>query len=418
MPRKLALAILNEITENEAYADLAVKNALSKTTLDPRDKALATNIAYGTVQNMRFADYQIRKAASRAPEDLTPAVRNILRMAIYQLRFLERIPAHAVVDEAVKLTKKKAYSAAKFVNAVLRAILRNGFVLPTEEMERLGVLYSYPDWLVKMWVDMYGADECEALLRAGNERPPVAVRINVLKSSMEEIKKHCTAEETGTENSLYIKEPSNIADTDMFRNGWISVQDIGAQLTSILLDPKPDQTVLDTCAAPGGKTTHMAELMQNTGSVTAWDLHSHKVNLIMENAKRLGLTNIHVKMQDATVEDKTLKETFDKVLVDAPCSGLGVIRKKPDIKWKRKEEDIDALCKTQAMILDKTAGYVKVGGEMVYSTCTLSKRENEDMADDFLAKHTDFEKVGEYRTLMPHKENTDGFFMAKFRRKK
>ncbi len=417
MPRKLALAILNDITEKDAYADLAVKNALSASTLDRRDKALATNIAYGTIQNLRFVDYQIQNAASRALADLTPSVRNILRMSVYQLRFLERIPAHAVLDEAVKLTKKKAFSAAKFVNAVLRSIQRNGFTLPTEKSQKMGVLYSYPDWIVNMWTKQYGEKECEALLQAGNAQPPLAVRVNPLKTNTKHIKTLCAAKDTGVQDSLYIEESVNIADTDMFRNGLISVQDIGAQLTSILLAPRKNQSVLDTCAAPGGKTTHLAELMGNTGSVLAWDIHPHKVNLILENAKRLGITNIHAETQDATVENPMYREKFDKVLVDAPCSGLGVIRKKPDIKWKRKEEDISVLCKTQAKILDVAKGYVKAGGELVYSTCTLSKQENEDMADAFLEKHTEFEKVGEYRTLFPHKDNTDGFFMAKFRRK-
>ncbi len=417
MPRETALRILLEITEKGAYADLAVKNGLAVSRLEKRDRALATSLAYGTVQNMRFIDYQIESVSARPLKSLTPAIREILRMAVYQIRFMDRIPPRAAVNEAVNMAKRHAYSASSYVNGVLRNILRRGFVLPEPIKERLAVEYSYPDFLVDVWLKRYGAVECEALLKAGNAVPPLSVRVNPLRAGLGEIESVCKAHKTATPYGLHIEEPSNIAETDMFRAGLLSIQDIGAQMASLMLDPHPGDRVLDMCAAPGGKTTHMAELMQNEGEILAWDIHGHKVELVRKNAARLGISIIRAETQDARALDTTRIGYYDKVMADVPCSGLGIIRKKPDIKWQKTAEDIGALTKTQAQILECAAKYVREGGDLLYCTCTINTAENEEIVDAFLAAHPEFSLFEPYRQLLPHKDNTDGFFMAKLRKR-
>ncbi len=417
MPRELALRILREITENDAYADLAVKNGLSASTLEKRDKALATHLVYGTIQHLRFIDYQLEAVSARPIKSLTPAIRDILRMAVYQIAFMDRIPNRAAVNEAVNMAKKHAYSASSYVNGVLRNILRNGFVYPKKLRERLAVEYSFPDYLVEMWLSQLGAVECEKLLAASNDLPPLSVRINPLKTTVEEVEALCKARKTLLELGLYIDEPTNVADTAMFREGWLSIQDIGAQMATLTLNPRPGERVLDMCAAPGGKTTHIAECMENQGEITAWDIHPHKVELIRKNAKRLGVSIIEARVHDARMIDADRMWYYDKVMVDVPCSGLGILRKKPDIKWQRSKEDIEALTLTQKAILEVASYHVRPGGEMVYCTCTINRAENEEIVEAFLKLHSEFSKVGEWKTLLPHKDNTDGFFIAKLRKR-
>lgn len=417
MPRELALSILLDITEKGAYADLAVKNGLAASRLEKRDKALATSLVYGTVQNLRFIDYQLAAVSARPVESLTPSVREILRMAVYQLRFMDRIPGHAAVNEAVNMTKRRARSAASYVNGVLRNIQRRGFALPDNLQARLGVEYSVPDYLVRLWMQQLGAAECEKLLAASNAVPPLSVRINPLKSSPEAVAAVCRAKETKLENALYIEEPKNIAETAMFREGWLSIQDVGAQMASLALDPIPGERVLDMCAAPGGKTTHMAELMENKGEILAWDIHPHKVELILKNAARLGISIIKAEAHDARIPDERYFGCFDKVMADVPCSGLGILRKKPDIKWQRTEEDIASLAAVQTEILENAARCVKDGGALLYCTCTINRAENEDVVEAFLQNHPEFSPDGEARTLLPHRDNTDGFFFAKLRKR-
>ena len=417
MPRNLALRILREITVNEAYADLAVKNGLAASNLDRRDKALATSLVYGTIQHMRFIDYQIEAVSARPLKSLTPAIRDILRMAVYQIAFMDRIPDRAAVNEAVNLAKKHAFSASSYVNGVLRNILRNGFVYPDTLRERLAIEYSFPDYLVDLWMKQFGAVECEKLLSASNAVPPLAVRVNPLKSTPEAVKALCRAQDSPLEMGLYIEEPANIAETDMFLDGWLSVQDIGAQMATLTLNPRPGERVLDMCAAPGGKTTHMAECMENQGEITAWDIHPHKVELIRKNARRLGISIIHPMAHDARIIDNGHMWYYDKIMVDVPCSGLGILRKKPDIKWQRQAEDLEALTCTQKAILEVASYHLRHGGELVYCTCTINPAENEEVVESFLRMHSEFEQVQPWKLLLPHKDNTDGFFIAKLRKR-
>ncbi len=417
MPRELALRILREITENDAFADLAVKNGLAASKLMPRDKALSTALVYGTVQHLRFIDFQLESVSARPLASLTPDIRNILRLAVYQIRFMDRIPNRAAVDEAVKMAKRHAFSASSFVNGVLRNLLRKGWSYPKKLRARLGVTYSFPDWLVKLWMEQFGAEECEKLLAACNEVPPISVRVNPLMSSSAAILGLCKGQKTPIENGLLIEEPSNIAETPMFSDGWLTVQDIGAQMASLTLSPLPGDRVLDVCAAPGGKTTHMAELMENEGEIVAWDMHPHRVELIRKNAARLGLSIIKAETHDARVLDANHMWKYDKVMVDVPCSGLGILRKKPDIKWRRVLEDLENLTIEQASILETASYYVKRGGTLLYCTCTLNRRENEEIVDAFLRLHNEYEKAAEYKTLLPHIDNTDGFFIAKLRKR-
>ncbi len=417
MPRETALRILLEITEKNAYADLAVKKGLAASKLEQRDKALATNLVYGTIQQLRFIDYQIASVSARPIESLTPAVREILRMAVYQLRFMDRIPGHAAVNESVNMAKRHARSASNYVNGVLRNIQRQGYQYPDKLQERLGVTYSFPDYLVRLWMKQFGAEACEKLLAASNAVPPVSIRVNPLKSSAEEVTALCKAQETELPMGFYIDAPKNIAETAMFREGWLSIQDIGAQMAGLALDPKPGERVLDVCAAPGGKTTHMAELMENQGEITAWDIHPHKVKLIQKNAARLGITIIQAKTHDARTVDEEHIEYYDKVMADVPCSGLGILRKKPDIKWQRTEEDLSELTGVQTDILEAASRHVKSGGTLLYCTCTLNRAENEEIVEAFLQTHAEFKQAEPWKTLLPHRDNTDGFFIAKLRKR-
>ncbi len=418
MPRELALKILLEITENSAFSDLAVKNGLRASKLDTRDKALTTSLVYGTISHMRFIDYQISSVSARPIKSLTPSIRTILRLAVYQIAFMDRIPDRAAVNEAVLMAKRHAYSASSYVNGVLRNMLRNGFVYPKALKERLGVTYSFPDFIVELWMKQFGAETCEKLLAASNAIPPLSVRINPLKTTVDEVKAITKWSESPTEMGLYIEEPSNIADTVMFREGWISLQDAGAQMATLCLAPKHGEKVLDMCAAPGGKTTHMAEQMGDEGEIVAWDIHPHKVELIQKNAKRLGISSICAVCHDARIPDPDHFQYFDKVLADVPCSGLGIIRKKPDIKWQRKEEDFESLQGVQKEIIESASYHVKPGGELLYCTCTINRMENEDVVNAFLKLHPEFTLSSPYTTLLPHEGNTDGFFFAKLRKRK
>lgn len=412
MARLKAQKVLDSVFYRGAFSNIALDNALKDSSLDFRDRALASKLVYGVIQNLSFIDYQIQANSKLPIKKITPSILNILRLSIYQLAFLDKIPQSAAVNEGVKLAKKAAFSSAGFVNAVLRSYLRRGTVLPDagDRMKYLEVRYSYPSWLISIWIRDYGEEACEKLLASGNEEPPVTIRVNRLKTTVDELKKHIDAADGPCKWSLNLKTPGAVTEIYGFNEGLFTVQDGAAQMAVDILAPKPGETVLDACAAPGGKTTHIGEIMNNRGRIIAWDKHSGKINLINSAAKRLGITNIETSCADAGEENRALYNTFDKILVDAPCSGLGIIRKKPDIKWSRREEDIPALAGEQLRILKAVANYLKPGGRLVYCTCTLSKEENERTVERFLGERSDFRIENEALTLFPGK--TDGFYIC------
>ena len=416
--RETAYSVLLGIFENKSYSNIALDTALRESGMSALDKAFTTNIVYGVLTNLSFLDFQIEALSKLPIKKISIQVKTILRLSLYQMIFMDKVPQSAAVNEGVKVSKKKAYKSAGFVNALLRSFAREGQKLPPKDdkIKYLSILYSYPGWIVEMWLSYFGDKECEALLAAGNMAPPLTIRVNKTKISADKLSKMLCAEKGAVEGSLNIAKSGGIAGMESFKKGYFTVQDAAAQKASLILSPEKGESILDMCAAPGGKTTHIAELMGGVGKVTAWDKYPHKIKLIKSGAARLGLSNINAYVHDAKTPDKNLFNSFDKVLLDAPCSGLGIIRRKPDIKWLRQKEDIAEIVKEQTELLSSAANYVKPGGALLYSTCTVNREENEDMVSSFLKEHTEFEMKKEI-LLCPHKDGTDGFFICLMKRK-
>ena len=436
--RDAALTILLAVDKNQAYSNLLLHQTIEKYKLDVKDRGLLTEITYGTLQHKLTLDYYLEPFI-HGKVDLW--VRWLLRMSLYQMHYLSRIPAHAAVNEAVEIAKRRGHKGiASMVNGILRSILREG-VRSTNDIkdpnERLAIETSHPQWLVDRWVESYGYEETAEMLRENNIQPVQTVRVNTTKATVENVLTTLEREGVKAVRSEVMPECVHLqtgqaARTAAFRHGLITIQDESSMLPANVLNPQPGMKVLDMCAAPGGKTTHMAEKMQNEGSILAMDLHPKKLDLIEENTARLGLEIVQTAPVDGRKAASFLpKESFDAVLVDAPCSGLGVMRRKPDIKYTKREEDLVSLQTIQLAILDNAAQVLKAGGRLVYSTCTVDKQENEGTVEAFLSQHPEMES--ESLTNLPEKllakQNngmlqvfpqdfgSDGFFVAAFRKK-
>ena len=411
-PREAALKALAQVDKDGAYLNLAVRDILSASDMAPRDKALCTTLAFGVTKNRLFIDNIIENLSTVKLKKLSVWIHNILRIGIFSIKFLDRIPESATVNECVRLARRYGHGAsAGFVNAILRAALKSGDFLPkkTADAEYISIKYSFPMWLTKMWLsEGYG----EEFFAAMNEEPTVTVRLNTLLASSlsEDFEKN-----TATPYTYTYTGGGSVENTPCFKEGHIAVQDAASQIAVMALDIKEGMSVLDLCSAPGGKSAFIAQLMNNTGQLISCDIHEHKIELIKNNLSRLGVTNACVLLNDATVFNESFKNGFDRVLADVPCSGLGVLRRKPDIKWTKTQEDNNTLTKIQRSIIDNSALYVKRGGKLLYSTCTVNKAENEDNVKYFLEKHSDFNLVLQ-RQLLPDKDKTDGFFFAVFER--
>lgn len=417
--REAALKALVAVDKDGAYLNIALRDILISSGMDERDKALATTLAFGAIKHKLYIDNIISHLSSVKLKKLSVWIHNILRIGIYSIKFLDRIPVSATVNECVRLARRYGHSSsAGFVNAVLRNSAKKGDFLPedTSSKEYISIKYSFPLWLTEKWLmEGYG----EEFFSAMNEEPPVTVRLNNLKaSSLPD-----SFEKSNHSPYSYTYHGGGSAEhTEFFKNGHIAIQDGASQRAILALDIKKDMSVLDLCSAPGGKTTFMAQLLENTGSVMSCDIHPHKLELIKANIERLGVKNATVLLNDATVLREDFADRFDRVLCDVPCSGLGVLRRKPDIKWTKSEEANDELVEIQRQIIDCGARYVKKGGKLMYSTCTVNKSENEDNVQHFLETHNDFSLISEPgcpfgRQLLPHKDGTDGFFYAVFERK-
>ncbi len=436
--RDAALSILLAVDKNQAYSNLLLHQTIEKYKIDVKDRGLLTEITYGTLQHKLTLDYYLEPFI-RGKVDLW--VRWLLRMSLYQMEYLTRIPAHAAVNEAVEIAKRRGHKGiASMVNGILRSILRQG-VPSTEDIknpvERLSIETSHPQWLVERWVESYGFDETAAMLHENNIPPVQTVRVNKTRATVKEVLASLEAEGIKAQQSDIMPECIHLtngtaARTTAFKEGLITIQDESSMMPANVLDPKPGMKVLDMCAAPGGKTTHMAEKMGNEGSILAMDLHPHKLDLIDENTARLGLDIVQTAPVDGRKAASLLpKESFDAVLVDAPCSGLGVMRRKPDIKYTKREEDLESLQTIQLAILDNAVQVLKPGGRLVYSTCTVDKRENEGTVEAFVATHPEMEReeLGNLPEkllakqnngmlqVFPHDFGSDGFFVAAFRKK-
>ncbi len=422
--RKTALSILMKTETEGAYSNLEINKAFAASDLDSRGKAFVTNIVYGVLQNKIRLDYIIQQFSKLPMKKISPDVKNILRMGLYQIIFMDKVPSYAIVDESIKLVRKcKKASSTGFVNAILRNFIRSGDVTyPSDFLKYICTYYSYPEWIGKLWQNIYEKD-AKLLMESGNMRPPFTARVNTLKISRDEfIEKTGATPCTICNDGVVLDSGFSVSDDDMFKNGYYYPQDEASMMPATVLSPQKGETVVDVCAAPGGKTTHMAQLMNNEGKIFAFDIYEHKLKLIEDNAKRLGIDIISPVLQDASEVNGDYIEFADKVLVDAPCSGLGILRRKPEIKYKRMPEDLRSLSELQQKILTTAAKYVKSGGELVYSTCTINPGENENVIEEFLKTNKDFKLIdlnfenSPYMKLLPSVHNTDGFFIAKMRR--
>lgn len=429
--RETALLILCDIYENGAYSNMALKNALAKSDYSPQDRAFVTNLVYGTVKRRITIDYVISQFSKIKLKKLSAYILNILRMGIFQIMFTDKIPDSAAVNESVKLARRYGHSAsAGFVNGVLRSVVRErgNIKYPTDRAKQLSVKYSFGEEMTKMWIDDFGDKFAEELMRASNIEPQTVLRTNTLKISPDELARLLGDDVRISEHLPYalISGGFDVANNEYYKNGYFTVQDLSAMTASAVLEPFEGCNVIDVCAAPGGKTTHLAQLMNNKGSITAFDIHAHKTDIIMKNAERMGIDIINAVCFDSTQQCEELIETADRVLCDVPCSGWGIIRRKPDIKDNPlPDEDFYNM---QYTILENASRYLKSGGEIVYSTCTINRRENEDIIHKFLKNNGNFETVdiskitsrpegaGGYVTYYPT-DGMDGFFICKMKKK-
>lgn len=427
--RQTAFEILNKIQRDNSYSNLALDHALDKADTDNKDKKFVSALVYGVTERRITLDYNLSLYLSQPIKKLKPEVLTALRLGAYQILFMDKIPVSAAVNESVKLAKKNgAAFASGLVNAVLRKIISNG--LKTDGS--MSVNYSAPEWLCDMWCRSYGRENAEKLLEASFGAVDTVLRVNTEKIDADDLINLLAEEgfdcETGgnVENSAVVKSGGAVHKTEAYKNGLFHVQDAASQLCCKALGVQENETVIDICAAPGGKSFTLAENMKNTGRIISCDIYEHRLKLISDGADRLGLTNIETVRNDGNVFNPDFPFA-DKILCDVPCSGLGVIRKKPEIRFKKSEE-VDKLQDLQYSIMCISSRYLKIGGVMVYSTCSLNPNENEKIVEKFLTEHDNFEGVRvlsdisrygvdtDYLTLMPHIHGCDGFFVSAVRR--
>jgi 16S rRNA (cytosine967-C5)-methyltransferase len=405
--RRAAYAVVRRVFEQGAYADRAL-HAEAK-GLEPRERAFAMQLAFGTVQRKLSLDHMIEQLA-RPVDDLDAATLAALRLGLYQLAFLDGGGAHAVVGESVELAKHGHGGGHKLVNAVLRRASRELPRLPSDDTPAgAAIAHSYPRWLVDLWWQTYGGDEARALLRRGNEPAETALRANTLVTTREALEQRLpVGTHPGQEElpeALVVDGPFDAHGHELWREGAYATQSRAAMLVARTLDPRPGERVLDLCAAPGGKTTHLSALMNADGPIVAVERHAGRASALQRTAERMRATNIMVRVQDAATYETTDK--FDRVLVDPPCSGLGTLQSHPDLRWRMTPEAIEAMATAQQEILEAGAKALRPGGTLVYSTCTLSPRENEQQA---AASSLRLESA---RLVLPHRDRTDGFYIAR-----
>lgn len=421
--REEALLTLHEIEFGGAYSNMALKAALTH-DIPGRDKALLTQLVYGTVRRKLTLDYIISRYSKIKLKKMSKFVLLILRMGVYQLYFTDKIPNSAAVNESVKLAKRYAPKSARFINGILHSVIRgkDSLKYPTDSEEYLSVKYSFEKETVKILSEY---DFCEEILAALNREPKTTLRMNRLKGE-ELCIKDVKLSRSPLYDYAYYADGFDVGNSEEFLKGGFIAQDIAAMMAAEALAPKPGDFCIDVCAAPGGKTTHLAELMNNSGKIAAFDIHEHKTEIIRKNAERMGINIIETCVHDARNVFEEFKGKADRVLADVPCSGLGIISRKPDIKWNK--DDIGGLPELQYEILEASAEYLKPGGELVYSTCTLNKKENESVIRKFVKNNPnfEFEKIALPGSLMrensgcitffPNIDGTDGFFISKIKR--
>lgn len=413
--RKIAVKALIEIEKSEGYSNIVLKNIFSNNDMSPKDKSLASAIIYGTLDRRLTIDFVLKKFIKKPLSKIDPVTYEALSIAVFQIMYMDKIPESAAVNESVNIVKssKERYNSS-FVNAVLRSFLRERVELPQgDDAASISVRYSCPQWIVDSFLKDYGIENTISILEESLKKPPVTLRVNTTKISAEQLKETLIAENIETEiisdTSLKVISSIDVQNSKAYSSGYFHVQDLASQYSIEKLALKPYERVLDLCSAPGGKSFTMAEIMGNKGEILAFDLYPQRAELISKGANRLGIVIIKADAHDATVFDENLGK-FDAVLCDVPCSGFGVIRRKPEIKYK-KQCDFSELNEIQLMILENAARYTTEKGRILYSTCTLRKAENEAVTKAFLDKHTDYELKYQH-TYMPHIDGTDGFYCA------
>ena len=429
--REVALKVLYKIDKEQAYSNIELNEQIrqNRKNLDEKDIGLISELVYGVTTWRLTLDEIIKKYSKIKLKKISPWIINILRMGIYQIIFLDKIPKSAAVNESVNLAKRYGHSSSSnFVNAILRKVEKtdyDDFFEIEDDIDRISKTTSMPKWIVEELVKGNGIKIAEQICKNSNLKPNITIRVNRLKIAKKELIqkleqkeiecKEPENEEMNTQDFLILSKVKNIENLQEFKDGFFTIQDLSAGQAAKILDPRPVEMVLDACSAPGGKTTYLAELMENKGKIKAWDIHEHRTKLVMENAKRLGINIITTNTKDATKYYKELNGKFDKILLDVPCLGIGVIKRKPDIKWQRKEEDIEEITKIQEKILENCSKYLKSGGELVYSTCSILKDENKNLVNEFLKNNSQFTKKYE-KTIFTDKKQ-DGFFICKLYKK-
>lgn len=419
--REASLNILEDIFTKKSYNNLALKDYLKKNTFEPIQKSFITEIVNGVLRNCIYLDYVIGSFIQA--RRMKPFIMNLLRVSAYQILFMDKTPDYAIINEAVNICRKRGFhELCGFVNAVLRKISAKGaeVTFPDKIVNPVGYLstvYSIPEWIVKMWISEYGNETCALICEALNKRPQVTVCVNTNKVKPDELlgiffKEGVAATKSSHVNALTVTNTSDLSELPSFKKGYFHVMDISAMMAVDMLNAAENDNILDVCAAPGGKAFYMS--YKYKARITACDIFPHKLKLLKESAKRLKL-DITVKQQDAGVNFDSFNGIFDSVLVDAPCSGLGLLRKKPDIRLNRNESDIESLSAVQIKILNNCASYVKEGGVLLYCTCTLSKRENKDIIKEFLSNNR-FALDGE-KEILPQDYGSDGFYIARLRKR-
>ncbi len=435
--REAALDVIEKINKNQAYSNLLLNETIKKHQLSRKDTGLLTEIVYGTIQRKQTLDFYLDDFLANRKRIQTWVI-SLLQLSLYQMIYLDRVPDRAIIHEAVEIAKKRGHKGVSgMVNGVLRNTQRKGLRNPEEiedVAERISIAKSHPLWLVKRWIDQLDVEATEAMCDENLLAPYVTARVNVSKTSIDQVitdlEKEGVQAVPGSlsEDAIKVLE-GKLLETSVYKRGDLTIQDESSMLVARALGIEPGQKVLDACAAPGGKSTHIAERLNGYGHVNSLDLHAHKVKLIKKQAQRLNLRAIEAETLDSrNVAERFKAKSFDRILVDAPCTGFGVLRRKPDIKWSKQEEDINRITSVQKGILEAQASLVKPGGKLVYSTCTIEEAENQEVVKQFLADHPEFkldetlinrlpDKVAEYcdggeLQLLPHYFGTDGFYIA------
>ena len=401
--RETALKILYKIDEEKAYSNIVLNSEIKKQKekLQRKDIGLISEIVYGVTTWRITLDEIIEKYSKIKLKKISKWILNILRMSIYQIIFLDKIPKAAAVNEGVNLAKKYGNRGSiGFVNAVLRKVDKKDYTGLFEEkdnIKRISITTSMPEWIIlELKKEGVSIEKIEEICKNSNIRPSISVRINNLKINKQELKEKLQEKGIKTEDGilndfLILNNIKDIENMEEFTQGYFTVQDEVAGLTALVLNPQPGENVLDACSSPGGKTTYLAELMKNQGNIVATDIHEHRTKLVENAAKRLGINIIKTSVQDATIFNENYKEKFDKILLDVPCLGIGVLKRKPDIKWQKEQKDVDEISKIQYKILENCSKYLKKNGEIVYSTCSIFKKENERIIEKFIKNNSEIQ---------------------------